>query len=163
MPSACLLREIHDLTGTFGLLHPDEAYQDAVPRAPFLSAPYRCPFSTFGRIEVSCRPSVSAACAAHTSRRRSSTSECHRCVRAMAGRTRLDEPEVFYPLHVRQCPVRACSCNYRPKSRARTFFQIYAYFSSYSDSWVAHAKRFADSMTTRLALTGDRSRHRGGQ
>ena len=31
-------------------------------------------------------------------------------------------------------------------------FSDYAYFSSYSDSWVAHAKRYADEMTARLGL-----------
>ena len=34
-------------------------------------------------------------------------------------------------------------------------FSDYAYFSSYSDSWVAHAKRFADSMVDRLGLSAD--------
>jgi 2-polyprenyl-3-methyl-5-hydroxy-6-metoxy-1,4-benzoquinol methylase len=32
-------------------------------------------------------------------------------------------------------------------------FSDYAYFSSYSDSWVAHAKRYADEMTATLGLT----------
>ena len=32
-------------------------------------------------------------------------------------------------------------------------FSEYAYFSSYSDSWVAHAKRYADEMTAALGLT----------
>jgi 2-polyprenyl-3-methyl-5-hydroxy-6-metoxy-1,4-benzoquinol methylase len=34
-------------------------------------------------------------------------------------------------------------------------FSDYAYFSSYSDSWVAHAKRYADAMIDRLGLTHD--------
>ncbi len=34
-------------------------------------------------------------------------------------------------------------------------FSDYAYFSSYSDSWVAHAKRYADEMTERLGLGPD--------
>ena len=34
-------------------------------------------------------------------------------------------------------------------------FSDYAYFSSFSDSWVAHAKRFADSVVDRLGLTAD--------
>ena len=34
-------------------------------------------------------------------------------------------------------------------------FSDYAYFSSYSDSWVAHAKRYADEMIDRLGLTAD--------
>ena len=32
-------------------------------------------------------------------------------------------------------------------------FSDYAYFSSYSDSWVAHAKRYAEAMIERLDLT----------
>jgi SAM-dependent methyltransferase len=32
-------------------------------------------------------------------------------------------------------------------------FSDYAYFSSYSDSWVAHAKKYAQEMTERLRLT----------
>jgi 2-polyprenyl-3-methyl-5-hydroxy-6-metoxy-1,4-benzoquinol methylase len=31
-------------------------------------------------------------------------------------------------------------------------FSDYAYFSSYSDSWVEHARRYAEAMTTRLGL-----------
>jgi 2-polyprenyl-3-methyl-5-hydroxy-6-metoxy-1,4-benzoquinol methylase len=34
-------------------------------------------------------------------------------------------------------------------------FSDYAYFSSYSDSWVAHAKRYAETMTEKLNLTAD--------
>ena len=34
-------------------------------------------------------------------------------------------------------------------------FSDYAYFSSYSDSWVAHARRYAERMIERLGLTGD--------
>jgi SAM-dependent methyltransferase len=34
-------------------------------------------------------------------------------------------------------------------------FSDYAYFSSYSDSWVAHAKRYADAMVARLGLGPD--------
>ena len=57
----------------------------------------------------------------------------------------LDEPEVFYPLHVRQCP--SCLLVQLPAYvSGEDIFSDYAYFSSYSDSWVAHAKRFADSM-----------------
>ncbi len=34
-------------------------------------------------------------------------------------------------------------------------FSDYLYFSSYSDSWVAHAKRYAEEMTGRLGLGAD--------
>ena len=66
----------------------------------------------------------------------------------------LDQPEIFYPLHVRQCP--SCLLVQLPAYvSGEEIFSDYAYFSSYSDSWVAHAKRFADSMIEKLGLTGD--------
>ena len=66
----------------------------------------------------------------------------------------LDQPEIFYPLHVRQCS--ACLLVQLPAYVAgEDIFSDYAYFSSYSDSWVAHAKRFADSMVDILGLTAD--------
>jgi 2-polyprenyl-3-methyl-5-hydroxy-6-metoxy-1,4-benzoquinol methylase len=68
--------------------------------------------------------------------------------------TQLDNPETFYPLHVRLCAN--CLLVQLPAYVAgEDIFSDYAYFSSYSDSWVAHAKRYADEMTARLGLTGD--------
>ncbi|MBO0727839.1 MAG: methyltransferase domain-containing protein [Acidimicrobiaceae bacterium] len=66
---------------------------------------------------------------------------------------RLDEAETFYPLHVRQCP--SCLLVQLPAYVAgeEIFSDEYAYFSSYSDSWVAHAKRYADAMIAKLGLT----------
>ena len=64
---------------------------------------------------------------------------------------RLDEAEVFYPLHVRVC----CSCllvQLPAYVSGEHIFSDYAYFSSYSDSWVAHANRYADAMIDRLGL-----------
>ena len=67
---------------------------------------------------------------------------------------RLDEPEVFYPLHVRLCEV--CLLVQLPAYvPGEEIFSDYAYFSSYSDSWVAHAKRYAEAMIDRLALNPD--------
>jgi len=66
----------------------------------------------------------------------------------------LDEPETFYPLHVRQCS--SCLLVQLPAYvSGEEIFSDYAYFSSYSDSWVAHAKRFATEMTVRLRLNSD--------
>ena len=65
---------------------------------------------------------------------------------------RLDEAEVFYPLHVRICD--ACLLVQLPAYvSGEEIFSDYAYFSSYSDSWVAHAKRYAHAMMERLHLT----------
>jgi 2-polyprenyl-3-methyl-5-hydroxy-6-metoxy-1,4-benzoquinol methylase len=65
---------------------------------------------------------------------------------------RLDEPEVFYPLHVRLCT--SCLLVQLPAYvPGEDIFSDYAYFSSYSDSWVAHARRYAEAMIDRLDLT----------
>src|SRR5262245_17630726 len=66
----------------------------------------------------------------------------------------LDEAESFYPLHVRLCS--SCLLVQLPAYvRGEDIFSDYAYFSSYSDSWVTHAKRYADEMVERLGLGGD--------
>ena len=66
----------------------------------------------------------------------------------------LDEAEAFYPLHVRLCD--ACLLVQLPAYvPGEDIFSDYAYFSSYSDSWVAHAKRYAEAMIERLRLTPD--------
>jgi hypothetical protein len=66
----------------------------------------------------------------------------------------LDQGEVFYPLHVRVCSE--CLLVQLPAYiPAEDIFSHYAYFSSYSDSWVAHARRFVGSAVTRLGLTDD--------
>ena len=67
---------------------------------------------------------------------------------------RLDDAEVFYPLHVRLCDT--CLLVQLPAYvSGEHIFSDYAYFSSYSDSWVAHAKRYAEAMIGRLDLTPD--------
>jgi len=67
---------------------------------------------------------------------------------------KLDGAEAFYPLHVRLCET--CLLVQLPAYVAgEDIFSDYAYFSSYSDSWVAHAKRYAEAMTERLGLTSD--------
>jgi 2-polyprenyl-3-methyl-5-hydroxy-6-metoxy-1,4-benzoquinol methylase len=69
---------------------------------------------------------------------------------------RIDDAETFYPLHVRVC--ESCLLVQLPAYvTAEQIFSDYAYFSSYSDSWLAHAKRYAQAMIDRLEL--DRSSH----
>ena len=66
----------------------------------------------------------------------------------------LDEGETFYPLHVRVCAE--CLLVQLPAYiQAEDIFGHYAYFSSYSDSWVAHARGFVDTAVDRLGLTDD--------
>ena len=65
--------------------------------------------------------------------------------------SQLDGPETFYPLHVRVC--EKCLLVQLPAYVApEDVFSDYAYFSSYSDSWVAHARRFVDTAATGLGL-----------
>ena len=65
-----------------------------------------------------------------------------------------DQGEVFYPLHVRIC--HSCLLVQLPAYiPAEDIFSDYAYFSSYSDSWVAHAERFVDLAADRLDLGAD--------
>jgi hypothetical protein len=64
----------------------------------------------------------------------------------------LDAPETFYPLHVMLC--EDCLLVQLPAHvPGEHIFSDYAYFSSYSTSWVAHAKRYAQEMTAQLGLT----------
>ncbi|HLA63285.1 MAG TPA: class I SAM-dependent methyltransferase [Rhodothermales bacterium] len=63
-------------------------------------------------------------------------------------------PETVYPLHARVCG--GCSLVQIPDVvRPESIFSEYAYFSSFSDSWVAHARRYAETMTERLGLGAD--------
>ncbi|HEY9497080.1 MAG TPA: methyltransferase domain-containing protein, partial [Intrasporangium sp.] len=65
--------------------------------------------------------------------------------------SQLDSGETFYPLHVRICS--SCLLVQLPAYiSGEEIFSHYAYFSSYSDSWVAHAKRFVDDAVDRLGL-----------
>ena len=66
----------------------------------------------------------------------------------------LDQMEPFYPLHVRVCS--SCLLVQLPAYIAASdIFVDYAYFSSYSDSWVEHARRFVDHAVERLGLGED--------
>jgi SAM-dependent methyltransferase len=68
---------------------------------------------------------------------------------------RLDDMEPFYPLHVRICD----SCflvQLRAYVPPEEIFTEYAYFSSYSSSWLEHARRYADMISERLRLGPDK-------
>jgi SAM-dependent methyltransferase len=66
----------------------------------------------------------------------------------------LDQGETFYPLHVRICS--ACLLVQLPTYiAAEDIFSDYAYFSSYSDSWVRHARDYVDLAVDRLGLGAD--------
>lgn len=69
---------------------------------------------------------------------------------------KLDEMEPFYPLHVRVCD-RCFLVQVREYVRAEDIYSDYAYFSSYSDSWLEHARQYVDAMIERFGL-GPQSR-----
>jgi hypothetical protein len=64
----------------------------------------------------------------------------------------LNEPEVFYPLKIFVCSNCKLVQIDEYKKSSDIFDNDYAYFSSYSTSWLAHAKDYVDSMTERLSL-----------
>jgi SAM-dependent methyltransferase len=75
---------------------------------------------------------------------------CERILRA----DQLDEMEPFFPLHVRICD--ACRLVQLPAYvPPEEIFSEYAYFSSYSDSWVDHARRFAEAIIADRSLDAD--------
>ncbi|ANW67520.1 SAM-dependent methyltransferase [Mycobacterium sp. djl-10] len=63
----------------------------------------------------------------------------------------LDDPEPTYPLHLRVC--EDCLLLQIPALiTPEDTFTEYAYYSSYSDSWVQHAKAFVTDSVDRLGL-----------
>jgi SAM-dependent methyltransferase len=63
----------------------------------------------------------------------------------------LNHMEPFYPLHAFVCEGCFLVQLEEYVSPAEIFTE-YAYFSSYSDSWVEHARRYAEGMIRRLSL-----------
>jgi SAM-dependent methyltransferase len=67
------------------------------------------------------------------------------------GPDQLNDREPRYPLHVWVC--RACLLvQIEAVVPARLIFDEYAYFSSYSESWVEHARQYCDAIVARLSL-----------
>jgi hypothetical protein len=63
----------------------------------------------------------------------------------------LNHMEPFYPLHVWVCDT-CFLVQLEEYVSPGEIFSDYAYFSSYSDSWVAHAKRYVDAVSARFGL-----------
>jgi hypothetical protein len=63
----------------------------------------------------------------------------------------LERPELTYPLHVRVC-ASCLLAQLPPLITPEETFTEYAYFSSFSTSWVEHARRFVDGAVARLGL-----------
>jgi SAM-dependent methyltransferase len=65
----------------------------------------------------------------------------------------LNHMEPFYPLHAWVCQKCFLVQLEEYVAPANIFSSDYAYFSSYSDSWVEHARRYAEMMRGRFALS----------
>src|SRR6266849_5177661 len=65
----------------------------------------------------------------------------------------LNQMECFYPLHVFVCE-KCFLVQLEEFVSPDTIFTEYAYFSSYSDSWLEHCRCYTDQMRDRLRLDG---------
>ncbi len=64
---------------------------------------------------------------------------------------RVNAMEAFYPLHAKVCE-RCLLVQLEQFVTADAIFSEYAYFSSYSDSWVEHARRYVEMAVGRFGL-----------
>ncbi len=63
----------------------------------------------------------------------------------------LNEMEPYYPLHVYVCG-KCFLVQLQEYVAPEDIFRDYAYFSSYSDTWLAHAKTYTDRMVARFPI-----------
>src|SRR5246127_3933597 len=66
----------------------------------------------------------------------------------------LNRMEPFYPLHVHVCS-QCFLVQLEAYVSAEHIFSDYAYFSSYSESWLAHARAYVGMVASRFALGAD--------
>jgi SAM-dependent methyltransferase len=59
--------------------------------------------------------------------------------------------EIYYPLHVYVCE-QCFLVQLEQYESPEKIFSDYPYFSSYSDSWLEHSKKYCEEMTARLGL-----------
>jgi len=64
----------------------------------------------------------------------------------------LNQMEAFYPLNVWVCE-RCFLVQLEEYVTSEEIFSDYAYFSSFSDSWLNHARRYVDQMVDQIGLT----------
>ena len=63
----------------------------------------------------------------------------------------LNQGEVYYPLHVYICE-KCWLVQLEEYESAESIFSDYAYFASYSDSWLKHCEKYCNEMKMRLGL-----------
>ena len=106
------------------------------------------PTSVGGAAQASCR--FCAAPLSHTFVDLGMSPLCESYVSA----DHVNAMEAFYPLHAKIC--ESCLLVQLEEFVApEAIFSEYAYFSSYSDSWVAHARAYVDMAIERFGLTKD--------
>ena len=66
----------------------------------------------------------------------------------------LKRGEIYYPLHVYVCE-QCWLVQLEEYESAENIFSDYAYFSSYSDSWLKHSERYCQQMTARFGLNSE--------
>ena len=71
-------------------------------------------------------------------------------------RSQLEQGEMFFPLHAYVCET-CFLVQLQQFETPANIFGDYAYFSSYSDSWLAHARAYTADMVARFGLNGDSS------
>lgn len=71
---------------------------------------------------------------------------------AYLAREDLDRPEKRYPLVIRTCTTCWLTQTEDFADREEFFSGDYAYFSSFSSTWLAHAKAYVEAMTARFDL-----------
>ena len=67
----------------------------------------------------------------------------------------LAKPELWYPLVIRTCANCLLTQTEDFAARETFFSESYAYFSSFSTSWLNHAKSYVEAMTERFGLGPD--------
>lgn len=67
----------------------------------------------------------------------------------------MNAPETYYPLKIWTCPSCFLTQIDEFKSHSEIFSADYAYFSSFSSSWVAHAKAFVEKVSAEFLLDKD--------
>jgi len=63
----------------------------------------------------------------------------------------LNRGEIYYPLHTYVC-TRCFLVQLEEYESGENIFSDYAYFSSYSDSWLRHCEKYCDKVTKRFGL-----------
>ena len=97
-----------------------------------------------------------AVCVMRRSQPLSSISGCLHFARAILAADQIDQMEPYFPLHVLVCS-NCFLVQLQEYVKPEHIFTEYAYFSSYSTSWVEHARRYCEMIAARLHL-GPKSR-----